>query len=120
MLPVEPIRTMEPNTPWQAVALAALALPRHDKLVVPRDRVPHPSEAGLYPSVGLAQRCRHYRHALPDGRGLHVHEYADRYHVHWDAVDPSVSVLRHFLSDVVHAAGRRMRRIEARIVAFAA
>jgi hypothetical protein len=111
---------MEPNTPWQAVALAALALPRHDKLVVPRDRVPHPRDAGLYPSVGLAQHCRHYRRALPDGRGLHVHEYGDRYHVHWDAVDPSVSVLRHFLADVTHAAVRRMRRIEARVVAFAA
>jgi hypothetical protein len=112
------MHTMEPNT-WQAVALAALALPRHDKLVVPRDRVPHPRDAGLYPSIGLAKRCRHYRRALPDGRGLHVHEYADRYHVHWDAVDPSVSVLRHLLSDVGHAVGRRIRRVEARIVAFA-
>src|ERR1041385_5769511 len=120
MLPGEPIRTMEPNTPWQAVALAALALPRHDKLVVPRDRVPHPSEAGLYPSVGLAQNCRHYRHALPDGRGLHVHEYADRFVVHWDAVDPSVSVLRHVLHDVTHAIGRRLRRAEAQAVAYAA
>lgn len=111
---------MEWNSPWKAVALAALALPQHGKLVVPRDRVPHPKDAGLYLSVGLAQKCRHYRKALPDGRGLHVHEYADCFVVHWDAVDPSVSVLRHFLEDVTRAVGRRLRRVAERSVVYAA
>lgn len=111
---------MELKTAWQGIALAALALPRHEKLVVARDRVPHPKESGLYLSVGLAQRCRHYRKALPDGRGLHVHEYADRFVVHWDAVDPSVSVLRHFLKDVTHAIARRLRRIPVAMVTYAA
>ena len=99
------------KTPWNAVALAVMALPKHGKLRVPRDAVPHPAEAGLYRSVGLNRRCTaHYRHALPDGRGLHVHEFADHYHVHWDAVDPSVSLLRHFLHDVVDALTRPLRR----------
>jgi hypothetical protein len=111
---------MEPKTAWQGIALAALALPRHEKLVVARDGVPHPRESGLYPSIGLAQKCRHYRKALPDGRGLHVHEYADRFVVHWDAVDPSVSVLRHFLEDVTHAVSRRLRRVQVKVVAYAA
>jgi len=120
MLRLEFLGSMELNDLWSGVALAALALPRHDRLVVPRDAVPHPSSAGLYRSVGLARNCRHYRHALRDGRGLHVHEHDDAYHVHWDAVDPSVSVLRHVLSDVVHAVRRRLQRIEARLVAYAA
>ena len=119
MLPLEPMPSMELMTAWRGVAVAALALPRHDRLLVPRDRVPHPEAAGLYRSVGLARNCRHYRHALGDGRGLHVHEHHDAYHVHWDAVDPSVSVLRHFLSDVVHAVRRRLRNVEAQLVAYA-
>ena len=119
MLPVEPMSTMELMTAWHGVALAALALPKHGKLVVPRDRVPHPEASGLYASIGLAPKCRHYRHALPDGRGLHVHEYADHYRVHWDAVDPSVSVLRHFLHDVTHAIAQKLRRVEAKMVAYA-
>ncbi len=110
---------MELMTAWQGIAIAALALPRHEKLVVPRDRVPHPKDSGLYLSIGLAQKCRHYRKALPDGRGLHVHEYADRFVVHWDAVDPSVSVLRHFFEDVTHAIGRRLRRVQVQTVAYA-
>lgn len=120
MLPLEPMPTMELLTAWRGVAVAALALPRHERLVVPRAAVPHPESAGLYRSVGLARNCRHYRHALPDGRGLHVHEHADAYHVHWDAVDPSVSVLRHLLSDVGHAIARRLHKVEAQLVAYAA
>jgi len=91
------------ETTWKAIAVAVMALPQHGKLHVPRDRVPHPEHAGLYRSLGLARQCRHYRQALPDGRGLHVHEYADHYRVHWDAVDPSVSLLRHLWHDVTHA-----------------
>ncbi|MHB1260627.1 MAG: hypothetical protein ACYC2H_02800 [Thermoplasmatota archaeon] len=110
---------MELMTAWQGIAIAALALPRHEKLVVPRDRVPHPKDSGLYLSIGLAQKCRHYRKALPDGRGLHVHEYADRFVVHWDAVDPSVSVLRHFFEDVTHAVSRRLRGVQVQTTAYA-
>lgn len=105
------------NTPWKAIATAVMALPQHGKLKVPRSHVPHPREAGLYRSVGLARRCRHYRHALPDGRGLHVHEYDDHYHVHWDAVDPSINVLRHIWHDVKHAI--RMRGRHAAPVVYA-
>ena len=91
------------GTPWKAIAAAVMALPQHGKLHVRRDDVPHPRDAGLYRSLGLARKCRHYRHALPDGRGLHVHEYEDHYRVHWDAVDPSVSLLRHLWHDITHA-----------------
>jgi hypothetical protein len=114
------------QTPWKAVALAVMALPKHGKLRVPRDSVPHPAEAGLYRSTGLNRKCSgHYRHAMADGRGLHVHVYETHYHVHWDAVDPSVSLLRHFLHDVVDALTRPLRKGAAeaaavRPLAFAA
>src|SRR5688572_6869984 len=101
------------QTPWNAVALAVMALPQHGKLRVSRDAVPHPSGCGFYRSIGLNVKARHYRQALADGRGFHVHEYDDHYHVHWDAVDPSVSLLRHFLEDVVHAAARPLRAWKA-------
>lgn len=103
---------------WKAIAVAVMALPPHGKLVVPRHAAPHPKHAGLYRSLGLARKCRHYRQALPDGRGLHVHEYDDHYRVHWDAVDPSVSFLRHVWHDVKHAV--RMRGKHAAPVAFGA
>lgn len=99
--------------PWQAVALAALALPQHGKVHVPLAEVPHPLESGMYQSRGMARRCKHYRHALPDGKGLHVHEYPDHFRVHWDAVDPSISLLRHLLHDVGHVLGRPLRSLRS-------
>lgn len=94
---------------WSTIAAAVLALPKHGKLDVPRDQVPHPEQVGLYRSVGLARKCEHYRHAMPDGRGLHVHVFATHYRVHWDAFDPSVSLVKHFVHDVMHALTRPMR-----------
>jgi hypothetical protein len=102
------------KTAWNAIAVAVMALPKHGRLDVPRGHVPHPQEAGLYRSVGLARRCVHYRHAMPDGRGLHVHEFPDHYRVHWDAVDPSVSLVRHFLEDVVEALAASWRSTRGR------
>ena len=108
MLPMELLAPME-QTAWNAIALAVMALPKHGKLHVPRETVPHPAHCGFYRSVGLNVKARHYRFALRDGRGVHVHEHDDHYHVHWDAVDPSVSLLRHFLEDVVYAITRPFR-----------
>ena len=98
------------KTPWNAVALAVMALPKHGKVRVPRDTVPHPAECGFYRSIGLNVKARHYRRVLADGRGFHVHEYDDHYCAHWDAVDPSVSLLGHFFEDVVHALARPLRK----------
>lgn len=100
---------LELHAAWLTVVDATLELPQHAKLKVSRGDLPHPSESGLYPSRGMARRCRHYRHALPDGRGLHVHEYPDHYHVHWDAVDPSVSLARHLVHDVLRLLTRAWR-----------
>ena len=105
--------------PWDAVAAVVLALPAHQPLEVPRGRLPHPRGCGFYESTGLNRKClHHYRLALPDGRGLHVHVHRRRYLVHWDRVDPSVSVLRHFWLDVTRALLRGAWRIRLEAVRF--
>jgi hypothetical protein len=103
---------MPPSGPWSAIATAVLALPPHQPLEVRRAAVPDPKDCGFYASTGLDRKClHHYRCALPDGRGLHVHVFRRRYLVHWDRVDPSVSVLRHFWHDVTRALARSARRV---------
>jgi hypothetical protein len=98
---------MEP-TEWTLLAPLVLALPLHARYLVPREAVPHPEDAGFYRSIGLASAAAHYRLPLPDGRGLHVHEFLDHFRVHWDRVDPSVSLVGHFVHDVIAAARRGM------------
>jgi hypothetical protein len=105
---------------WQAIASVVLALPAHQPLEVERRAVPHPRACGFYASTGLDRRClHHYRRALPDGKGLHVHVFRTHYLVHWDRVDPSVSVLRHFWHDVTRALARSARRVRMEAVHFA-
>lgn len=103
--------------PWDALASLVLALPAHQPLEVPRERLPHPGGCGFYESTGLNRKClHHFRKPLPDGRGLHVHVHRRRYVVHWDRVDPSVSVVRHFWHDVTRAFGRGLRRVHLEAV----
>jgi hypothetical protein len=107
--------------PWEAIASVVLALPPHQSLTVDRARIPHPKQCGFYLSTGLERKClHHYRYRLPDGRGLHVHSFRNHYLVHWDRVDPSVSVLRHFWHDVTRAVGRSIRRVTHEPVPFTA
>ena len=108
---------MVTSGPWDALASLVLALPPHQPVEVPRERLPHPRACGFYESTGLNRKClHHFRKRLPDGRGLHVHVHRRRYVVHWDRVDPSVSVLRHFGLDVTRAIGRALRRIRLEAV----
>ena len=103
--------------PWQALATLVLALPPHQPLEVGRHTLPHPGSCGFYQSTGLNRKClHHFRKCLPDGRGLHVLVHRRRYVVHWDRVDPSVSVLRHFWHDVTRAMARTLRRIRLEAV----
>jgi len=113
---------MERPGPWEAIAGVVLALPAAP--------VPHrrPRPASLTPGNAAstdqhgagAQVPAHYRYPLPDGRGLHVHSFRSHYLVHWDRVDPSVSVLRHFWLDVTRAIGRSLRRVTPEPIPLAA
>lgn len=103
--------------PWDTLTSLVLALPPHQPLEVQPDQLPHPRSCGFYESTGLNRKClHHFRKPLPDGRGLHVHVHRRRYVVHWDRVDPSVSVLRHFWHDVTRAMARGLRRVRLEAV----
>lgn len=105
---------------WDRVQKAALALKRHAPLVVPKDSIGSPAGSGFYKSVGLDHRAHaHWRRRIPGSlRGLHVLVFADHYLVHWDRIDPSVSVVLHFVDDVswtfFRFIGRMARRMAGR------
>lgn len=97
---------------WDTVEQATLGLRRHAPVMVPKQVVPHPREAGFYASVGLNRSASaHYRRRVEGGlRGIHVLAYDDHYLVHWDRIDPSFSVVLHFLDDVTWACARFLVR----------
>ncbi|MGB1698024.1 MAG: hypothetical protein ACPHK8_06460 [Thermoplasmatota archaeon] len=96
---------------WKQVQTAVLEQPLHAPVRVEKHHVPHPEDVGFYMSRGLNRSAhRHFRLPIADQKGLHVLEYDDHYLVHWDRIDPSVSMLGHFLGDVVTAFGQAVRR----------
>lgn len=87
---------------WNEISSRVLARPAHAPVWVHRTEVPHPSLSGFYRSHGLDRHAKaHYRHPLPDQRCLHVLEYPNYYCLHWDHIDPAVSLWGHFVRDVV-------------------
>ncbi|MGB0651913.1 MAG: hypothetical protein ACPGQL_01825 [Thermoplasmatota archaeon] len=100
---------MKVPQPWQDAARAVLALPPHAPLRLERGEVPHPEACGFYRSTGLNRAAdAHFRFPLGDDRGLHALEFGDHFLVHWDRIDPSVSVLGHFVADVLSVTKRRV------------
>jgi hypothetical protein len=85
---------------WDAVVREVLRLKAHQELAITKDGLPTPVRAGFYLSTGLPKaQLFDYRLALRDRRGIHIREYADRYTVHWDHIDPSVDFLGHMVVD---------------------
>lgn len=85
---------------WIAIIQEVLEYPAHTDLAVSKSDVTNPLDweftVGGGKSVG---QMSNYRVGLPDGRGIHVKEYEDRYQVHWDKVDPERNPVGHLLSD---------------------
>lgn len=68
---------------------------------IPKHGVPHPRGAGAVPSLGLpVGQLRDWRFP-PDHccRGLHVHEYSDRWEGHLDRVHPNCDPVDHIRRD---------------------
>jgi len=88
---------------WDGIGARVLRKRYHVDLRIAKDAVSHPSSAGLVCHTGDPRGQRaDYRRPLPDGRGIHVKEFADRYEVHWDKVDPTEDFLGHVLADAPH------------------
>ena len=82
---------------WRTVGVVVLAGPAHQEHQLPR-WAPRPSDAGFRRSTGCGKGV-HWRLELPDGRGIHVRDSDDRWHVHWDHVDPKRSLVNHARCD---------------------
>ncbi|MCK6526500.1 hypothetical protein L6R50_02740 [Myxococcota bacterium] len=85
---------------WHAICHQALAALAHVPHRVPRGSVPEPGEAGFVRHRGLwyGQEAD-WRFTLPDGRGLHIRQYRDRFDVHWDRACPLKAPVRHLVQD---------------------
>jgi hypothetical protein len=76
---------------WKNIVQCVLTKPAHQDVEVFKSAIQHPSSEGFKPRLGDFQgQSADYGMALSDRRGIHIREYADRYVVHWDLVDPSV------------------------------
>ncbi|NEU55240.1 hypothetical protein [Halorussus sp. MSC15.2] len=88
---------------WDGIAARVLRERHHADLRIAKDAVPHPTSAGFVCHTGDPRGQRaDYRRPLPDGRGIHVKAFADRYEVHWDKVDPTEDFLGHVVADAPH------------------
>ncbi|UPW01724.1 hypothetical protein M0R88_06380 [Halorussus gelatinilyticus] len=91
------------RSPWDAVVARVLRERHHVDLHVAKDALPSPASAGFVLHTGDPRGQRaDYRRPLPDGKGVHVKEFADHYAVHWDKVDPTEDFLGHVLADAPH------------------
>mgnify|MGYP001773268492 CR=1 FL=1 len=89
---------------WSRIIHKVLRLPAHKDIVVEKSStLVHPTLVGFRRSIGEPHgQSADYRLRLYDGRSIHVREYSDHYRVHWDRVDPSVSIVAHLKHDAPH------------------
>ena len=88
---------------WDGIVKRVRRRAPHADLRISKDAVPHPTSAGFVRHTGDPRGQRaDYRRPELDGAGIHVKEYADRFHVHWDRVDPTENMLGHILADAPH------------------
>jgi hypothetical protein len=86
---------------WAQVAHRLRASAPGTRIAYAKRVLPHPRQAGAHVSVGLPVGQHSDYRFSPDGncRGLHVHEYADRWVVHLDQVHPDCDVVEHLRRD---------------------
>lgn len=88
---------------WDGIAERVRNLPPHVDLQIAKDAVTNPRTEGFVGHTGDPRgQYADLRRPLPDGTGLHVKEYADRFDVHWDKVDPTQNFLGHLVADAPH------------------
>lgn len=90
-----------PATTWDEVLAELEHLRPRTNVELCRCRLPHPRDAGLRKALGKPRRgaVAQWRQVLPDGRGLHVIEYSDRYEAHLDEHDPRAALGQHLRRD---------------------
>lgn len=89
---------------WGDVLRFMRGQPKHSTIIVPRRGELGPPQAWprMRRSAGLPKgQLQDWRCIGPDGGGLHVLVYRDRYVAHYDTVDPAVNLLGHLKHDVI-------------------
>lgn len=91
---------------WDGIVARVRQCAPHADLRISKDAVSHPTVEGFVRHTGDPRGQRaDYRRPEPDGAGIHVKEYADRFQVHWDRVDPTGSrraMWNHVVADAPH------------------
>jgi len=88
-------------TSWAEVEEQLASRPLGTILTIPRTAIEAPSVAGATVAVGLPRgELRGWRFPpTVTCRGLHVHEFAEHYEAHLDAVHPACDLLAHARAD---------------------
>src|SRR5713226_4545388 len=87
---------------WKEIIERVLSKPAHTDVLTFKSEVPHPLSVGFVRHIGdLAGQTADYRLPLPDGRELHVKEYAEDYSSHWDNSSAVRNPLGHILRDTM-------------------
>lgn len=88
------------ETAWQHHIWQALRQPAGKNIRIEKRGLPPPAASGFYRSTGLPKgQLLDYRWAMPNGRGIHLQDFGTHYGMHWDRVDPSVSIKGHLMQD---------------------
>ena len=78
---------------WSQIIESVIQLPHQQDMLVPKESVVHPQEAGIPFTWGA------YRFTVPDGRAIDIKEDGDYYLVHWDRHNPDTHLIQHAIED---------------------
>lgn len=86
---------------WDELRLLAIEAGPGRSLIVDRSVVPHPHDAGAYPSVGWpVGQDEDYRFPPEHGcRGVHVQAFGREWVIHVDRVHPTCDPIEHLRQD---------------------
>lgn len=86
---------------WGELIRCVQNLPPHVDILIKKSQAAEPWLFGFRKS-SMAWRkgaLRNWRLALPNGKSIHIREYADHFKIHWDVADPRKNPLKHFIYD---------------------
>ena len=88
---------------WKSFIQRVLEMPPHQEVIIPKRLIEHPLLEGALKTSGEPRgQIADFEFILNDGRRVHVVEYNDRYHVHWDYVSPLIDPINHLRYDAPH------------------
>jgi len=88
---------------WNDVIHHVLKLSVHKDVKVVKSTVLNPLKQGFTRSLGdFRGQIADFRRPMPDGKSIHIQEFAEHFLVHWDWRDPSLDPIGHLVQDAPH------------------